>query len=31
MALRELVLRVDEIADMGLEIADAVRMLALTR
>ncbi len=31
MALRELVLRVDEIADIGLEIADAVRMLALTR
>ncbi|MFX1520382.1 MAG: DUF47 domain-containing protein [Promethearchaeota archaeon] len=31
MALRELVLRIDEIADVGLEIADAVRMLALTR
>jgi uncharacterized protein Yka (UPF0111/DUF47 family) len=31
MALRELILRVDEIADIGLEIADAVRMLALTR
>jgi predicted phosphate transport protein (TIGR00153 family) len=31
MALRELVLRVDEIADIGLEMADAVRMLALTR
>jgi len=31
MALRELVLRIDEIADIGLEIADAVRMLALIR
>ncbi len=31
MGLREFILRVDEIADIGLEIADAVRMLALTR
>jgi predicted phosphate transport protein (TIGR00153 family) len=31
MALREVILRFDEIADFGLEVADAVRMLALTR
>lgn len=31
MALREIILRFDEIADFGLEVADAVRMLALTR